>query len=114
MQIDIQHEIARLAQAHRTWKSHPGPLIEFGCGLLAANLAHIKKTYPNMAPHEHMRFTAASYNAGMGGATRGHNNGNVDEFTTGHNYGADVMSRIGWFDSALIVGHRPKREVPTK
>jgi hypothetical protein len=32
------------------------------------------------------RFAVAAYNAGLGGATRGHQEGNVDKYTTGGDY----------------------------
>ena len=115
MQIDIQHEIARLAQAHRTWKSDPDLLIAYGCAMLAADLSECIRRYPDIADDwARLKFTAASYNAGFGGAARGHAAGDVDEWTTGKNYGADTMDRMRWFDSALIIGPRPKRTVVTK
>lgn len=101
MQIDIQHDIAREAVASGSWKYHPAPLIEFGCSLLAANRG---RAYDDLrlAGDSLLRFTAAAYNAGYGGAERGHGEGgDCDRFTTGHDYGRDVMSRMAVFEKVL-------------
>lgn len=114
MQIDIQHAIAQAAVANRTWKDHPGPLIDFGCQLLKRNFDRVLAQFPDLDPDERLRFTAASYNAGYGGAERGHQEGDCDKLTTGHNYGADVMMRRVWFEQALAAGPRPPRQVATR
>lgn len=114
MQIDIQHEIARVAIADRTWKEHPEPLIEFGCALLATTLRQIKTHDPALNEEGWLKFTAAAYNAGWGGAIRGHNEGDCDRYTTGHNYGHDVLQRMDAFQRALEAGPRPKRTVVTR
>ena len=113
MQIDIQHEIAREAIADRTWKEHPGPLIDFGCALLEADSMRAAAIL-GFEGADLMRFTAAAYNAGFGGALRGHHEGDCDRHTTGRNYGHDVMQRMLAFEKALAIGPRPKRTVVTK
>jgi hypothetical protein len=40
-----------------------------------------------------LRFAVAAYNAGPGGALRGLRHGDVDAFTTGNDYSADVLGR---------------------
>lgn len=114
MQIDIQHEIARVAIADRTWKEHPEPLIEFGCRLLAADRDLAKNGGLGLDGYDLLRFTAAAYNAGFGGARLGHREGDCDRYTTGHNYGHDVLQRMDAFQRALEAGPRPKRTVVTK
>jgi hypothetical protein len=55
-----------------------------------------------------VRFALAAYNAGVGGATKGFNEGDVDKYTTGGNYSKDVLTvrfpqvkdtleKFGWF-----------------
>lgn len=55
-----------------------------------------------------VRFALASYNAGIGGASKGYAEGDVDKYTTGGNYSKDVLTvrypvvkatleKFGWF-----------------
>jgi hypothetical protein len=44
-----------------------------------------------------VKFAAAAYNAGLGGALDGLRRGNPDLATTGRNYGADVVRRMHAF-----------------
>lgn len=48
-----------------------------------------------VARERRLRFAVAAYNAGPGGALRGLRAGNVDAFTTGEDYSADVLARGG-------------------
>lgn len=114
MQIDIQHAIAREAIVDGTWKLHPEPLIEFGCGLLDDTLVRIKSHTLGLTGWDYLKFTASAYNAGWGGAMRGHDEGDCDKFTTGHNYGHDVMERMVCFEAAIEKGPRPPRKVVCK
>lgn len=44
-------------------------------------------------PYDVTRFAVASYNAGVGGALKGYREGDVDQYTTGHDYSAWVLAR---------------------
>ena len=57
-----------------------------------------------LTPAATVKFAAATYNAGVGGALDGLRRGNPDLATTGRNYGADVVRRMHGF-RALEKGH---------
>ena len=109
IQIDIRfHEIARIAKETGLWSSDPAPLIDYGAKLLAADLEHCRKLWPELSPDQHLKITASAYNAGFGGAKLGVAHGNSDLHTAGHNYGVDVMKRRGIFHpwvSAHLANH---------
>jgi hypothetical protein len=50
-----------------------------------------------------VRAIAASYNAGIGGAQQGHDQGNVDLYTTGGDYGANALANF----QSLVAGTIP-------
>jgi hypothetical protein len=55
-----------------------------------------------------LKFAAAAYNAGVGGALDGLRRGDPDLATTGHDYGADVVRRMHTF-RALERGEAAKQ-----
>jgi hypothetical protein len=97
VQIDIQHDIARQARDSGSWKTHPDPLIAFGARMLASNIAAAKQHFPQFDERQVLKVAASGYNAGMGNAIAGAEEGDSDKRTTGHDYGADVMSRMAIF-----------------
>lgn len=90
MQIDMQHKIARVAEEGGLWRSQPGLLIDVGCGILAGGLV-AANVHAGLGGDDALRFAAAAYNAGIGAAMWGHREDNVDAYTTGHDYGHDVV-----------------------
>jgi hypothetical protein len=59
--------------------------------IIEANIAYAKEIgVPN---GKRMHFALAAYNAGLGGATRGWKEGDVDKYTAGGDYGIDVIQR---------------------
>jgi len=105
IQIDIQHPIALHARDSGTWKTNPGPLIDFGTTLLAANVIQVKHVLPQLtAPNDILRIAAAGYNCGVGRAIQGAGQGDPDKFTTGKDYGQDVIARMNIFEDLLAVG----------
>jgi hypothetical protein len=47
-----------------------------------------------------LRFSIAAYNAGIGGAWKGYQEGDVDKYTTGHDYSARVLA--AWADIVSV------------
>lgn len=102
MQIDTQHSIAAQAEADGTWSSNPQALVNYGVQMLADNLKHAEIHYPKFDKY---KIAAAAYNAGWGNVCPGIlNHGNADQFTTGGDYGADVVERMQVFQKDLGVG----------
>jgi hypothetical protein len=95
MQIDVQHEIARTARDHGTWKTAQGPLIEYGAALLAENRSRVRTAFPAFTAEQDLKVAASGYNCGIGRALEGsRDHGDSDYHTTGRDYGADVMRRM--------------------
>jgi hypothetical protein len=104
IQIDIQHPIALAARDSGAWQTNPGPLIDFGCTLLAADIIQVKHVLADVtATNEILRVAAAGYNCGIGRAIQAAGQGNPDEFTTGGDYGKDVIARMTIFQDMLVV-----------
>ena len=101
IQIDIQHQIARDARDSGTWQTNPDPLIAFGAEMLADNIRLAKQSFPNFSPTDQLKVAASGYNCGMARAISSAQNGDSDLHTTGHNYGADVISRMAIFETLL-------------
>ena len=91
MQIDYgAFEFARTGD----W-ADPSANIDFGCNLLAENLAYFKKIAGDDDP---LRAGIAAYNCGRGNVSKALAlGGDVDLYTTGHNYSSDVLARAQWF-----------------
>lgn len=69
--------------------------IDFGCNLLAENLVYFKKIAGDDDP---LRAGIAAYNCGRGNVSKALAlGGDVDLYTTGHNYSSDVLARAQWF-----------------
>ena len=104
IQIDIQHPIALQARDSGTWQTNPGPLVNFGCTLLAADIIQVKHVLPNLTdPNDILHVAAAGYNCGIGRAIQAAGQGNPDKFTTGGDYGKDVMASMLIFQDILSV-----------
>jgi hypothetical protein len=103
LQIDVQHEIARVARDTGTWKTYPAPLVDFGCAILANNLHRAWAHNPEHTLPQHLKVAASGYNAGMVAAWEGVTAGDSDKFTTGADYGKDVCARMGVFADLLAV-----------
>ena len=65
---------------------------DYAAALLASNVAYAQKK--KVGEDQQVRFAAAAYNAGCGGAFAGFQAGNCDLKTTGGDYGADVLERL--------------------
>jgi hypothetical protein len=93
MQIDYDaHPFAR----GDLWKA-AGANIQYGAGVLAAARARLKGQ-TSLTGEALLRASIAAYNCGSGNVvTAIHTGRDVDYFTTGRNYSADVMNRAGWF-----------------
>lgn len=101
IQIDVQHPIARQARDDGSWKTNPDPLIGFGAQLLAENIEQAKQAFPQFTPPDQLKVAASGYNCGIGNAISGAREGDSDRHTTGHDYGADVISRMRIFVDLL-------------
>jgi len=102
VQIDIQHALARQARDDGSWRTNPDPLLAFGAQLLADNIRRAQQAFPAFSSEQQLRVAASGYNCGMGAAIAGARNGDSDQHTTGHNYGADVMARLAVFEELMF------------
>ncbi|AIE85358.1 transglycosylase SLT domain-containing protein [Fimbriimonas ginsengisoli] len=105
MQVDIRfHDIAKKAKETGSWKTDPSKVIDYGINLLAHNYHWAKTTFPDYGGangHGWLKIAASAYNAGEGGAKKGTLKGDSDLYTTGHNYGKDVLSRMAVFQDLI-------------
>jgi hypothetical protein len=101
LQIDIQHDIAKKARDDGTWKTHPEPLIEFGVSLLDWNIERAKKRFPTFFYEQWLKIAASGYNCGIYRAMTAAGQGDSDAFTTGKNYGKDVLQRMKLFKAII-------------
>ena len=103
VQIDIQHPIARQARDSGSWQTNPAPLIEFGAKLLSADIVQVKHILPKLQGNDILKVAASGYNCGIAQAIRsaGSASGDSDVFTTGKDYGKDVIARMLIFDQLL-------------
>jgi hypothetical protein len=82
------------------WRPQPGrtadedgfcprytPALEYALQMLQDAVAYAKKR----SIKDPVRFAVAAYNAGIGGALRGYQEGDVDKYTTGGDYSAWVL-----------------------
>jgi hypothetical protein len=98
-QVDRRfHIIAQQAFETGSWRTDPGPLIDFAMGLLAGNVAWAQSRFPEF---DAVKIALSAYNAGQGGAARGVAEGDSDRFTTGGNYGRDTLQRAELFRQLL-------------
>lgn len=98
MQIDIQHPIARTMRDNGEWRTNPAPLIDYGCGILEGNIASCRFGLTYL---QKLKIAAAGYNCGFMNALKGHEEGDCDRYTTGGDYGEDVISRMEAFCQAI-------------
>jgi hypothetical protein len=99
VQIDVQHAIARQARDDGSWRSSPDALIAFGAQLLADNIRLAQQAFPEVSAEQQLKVAASGYNCGMSAAIASARNcGDSDRRTTGHNYGADVITRMKVFE----------------
>ena len=95
MQVDRRSwPEAQQAYVDGSWETHPAALIDTGCQILEDNLSWAKRAYPNYDDDQHLKIAAAAYNGGCKTAMDGIREGDCDKFTTGRNYGSDVMGRM--------------------
>jgi hypothetical protein len=98
-QVDRRfHDIAQQAFESGSWRTNPGPLIDFAMGLLAGNVAWARRQFPAF---DAVKIALSAYNAGQGGAARGVAEGDSDRFTTGGDYGQDTLQRADLFRQLL-------------
>jgi len=93
MQIDFDsHEFARSGP----WRD-PAANIDYGARVLAANRDFLKPTTA-LKGDRLLRASIAAYNCGTSNVLRAIRDGlDVDFYTSGRNYSADVLNRAGWF-----------------
>jgi len=110
MQVDFDaHEFARTGN----WKD-PKETIFFAADLLKESALIIKRrclsanatvVIEGYDPDQFIRYGLAAYNAGPLAVLTAIRRGvDVDLVTTNGDYSADVLSRAGWFQRALLVG----------
>lgn len=109
-------------RAHRAWiDANAGPkglppiaaAAEYAAGILASGLAAASRL--QLAGDGAIKFGAAAYNAGEGGATKGfREHGDPDHRTAHGNYGDDVLTRLqliqAWLEGAA--GPAPAEQLP--
>jgi len=101
IQIDIQHQIAREARDSGSWKTDPEPLLDFGADLIKNNIERAIQKFPAFTTDQQLKVAASGYNCGIQRAISGAQQGDSDKFTTGKNYGQDVMTRMAIFQELL-------------
>ena len=103
-QIDIQHDLARTLRDSGAWNTPAGAaqLFAFGANMLAANIKAVGDYFEDVTPDEILQTAAAGYNCGVSRSIQSmQDDGDPDQHTTGHDYGADVMARKAVFDSIM-------------
>lgn len=95
MQIDFDaFPFARTGNWH-----DPQANINTGCSVLKSNLDLLGRR-TSLGGRDLLRAAVAAYNCGAGNVLTAINAGNdVDFFTTGRNYSADVLNRAGFFQN---------------
>src|ERR1044072_7142498 len=101
IQIDIQHQIAREARDSGSWKTDPEPLLDCGADLIKNNIERAIQKFPAFTTDQQLKVAASGYNCGIQRAISGAQQGDSDKFTTGKNYGQDVMTRMAIFQELL-------------
>lgn len=101
MQIDIQHSIAKTARDSGSWRTNPEPLIEFAVRMLDNLIQASKQRFPTFTYEQHLKIAASGYNCGSQRAMAAAYHGDSDAFTTGHNYGRDVLQRMKLFKEII-------------
>lgn len=102
LQIDVQHPIARTARDTGTWKSEPRPLIDFGADMLGKAVVAVRADFPELPLAGHLKIAASGYNCGLQRAMQtARGMGDSDYYTTGHDYGRDVLQRMAVFQQIL-------------
>ena len=81
------------------WRD-PAQNINFGCKVLASNLALITQKTA-LQGRTALQAAIAAYNCGAGNVLRAiRDSRDLDFYTTGRNYSADTLNRAGWFQLA--------------
>jgi len=101
MQLDVQHQLARQAIADGSWRDNQWPIIDACCAILAAGAAWARATWPTYTERQWLKLCCDAYNGGEGGAAAGARHGNADLYTTGHDYGSDVLERMDVLEGLL-------------
>jgi hypothetical protein len=105
VQIDIQHKIALDARNSGSWKTNPDPLIDFGAQILQNNIARAQEKFPDLEVPQQLKIASSGYNCGIERAVKGAQQGDSDKFTTGHDYGRDVLARMAIFEELIAEGN---------
>lgn len=101
MQVDIQHGLARRMRDDGLWTREPDKLVDYACGLLWDLRQRVEAIEPGLDEGSALRMAAAAYNCGWERMMAGHERGNCDRYTTGQDYGADVLRRKAVFEDAI-------------
>jgi hypothetical protein len=105
IQIDIRwHKIAAEAKRTGSWRTNPKPLVEYGVQMLKNNsiaaTAHFGDK-PWFSLTSALKIAASGYNSGLTRALKAAGEGDSDKYTTGRDYGKDVMKRMVVFQEFL-------------
>lgn len=74
--------------------------ISMGCHILAQKIFEMNKEFAPMPATVRIHAAVAAYNCGEGNVLKAHKAGlDLDAFTTGKNYGKDVLERARYFSS---------------
>ena len=104
IQIDTRyHDIARRMKDDDNWRTQPEVLIRYGVKMLQDNVQWAAKRWPTLTYRQHLKIAASAYNSGRGGAQRGVAVSDCDAFTTGKDYGEDVLERMDAITKLLTV-----------
>ncbi len=108
LQLDTQHALAANLEASGAWDTESGKrqLIGACVQMLAANQAWAESACPKIVSKygkdAARKLAAAAYNAGRGNALAGiRDASDSDLYTTGHDYGADVVERMHVLEELL-------------
>jgi soluble lytic murein transglycosylase-like protein len=102
IQIDIRyHEIAARMKADGTWKTQPGPLVDYGVKLLRTNYNWAQREWPQYGERGWRKIAASAYNSGQGNTRKSVAEGDSDLRTTGDDYGKDVLARMEVLEDLL-------------
>ena len=107
LQLDTQHTLAANLEASGQWDTLQGKvqLIDACVAMLAADQVWAETTYPQfIGPDKDgaRKIASSSYNAGRGNAAAGiREYGDSDHFTTGMDYGLDVVERMHVLETLL-------------
>ncbi|MFO8056095.1 MAG: transglycosylase SLT domain-containing protein [bacterium] len=95
MQIDDRWHDAFLSIGD-LWRN-PAANLAYGCYLLRKNLEAVRERCPDLSDKDRLHMALAGYNCGLSRALRALRQGHpFDYYTTGRDYGEDVLARAEW------------------